>query len=176
MNKIWIIAFISVLFWSAKNGQVNLSKSTVKKMDKTLEELWPEQPVSREAVMQGSKQLSFKLAENTLFRVLKDKQPVAYMYLAQAPSKTSYFDYLVVFDSKLAILKVKVLVYREEYGGEIGSKRWLKQFEGKTDPKTIRFGDDVQGISGATISARSLTTDVQKTIRQIVELKQKGVI
>lgn len=83
---------------------------------------------------------------------------------------------MVVFKPDLSILKVKVLVYREEYGGEIGSKRWLKQFIGKKDPNKVKFGSDVQNISGATISARNLTYDVQNTMKQIIELKSKGII
>ena len=98
------------------------------------------------------------------------------MYLSEAKSKISNFDYMVIFKEDLSILKVKVLVYREEYGGEIGSNRWLKQFIGKSNPEKMQFGHDIQNISGATISARNITHDVKKTTLEIIELKKKGMI
>ena len=56
---------------------------------------------------------------------------LGYAFIDKAPSKTDEFDYLVLFDENLIIKKAKVLMYREDYGGEIGSRRWLKQFIGK---------------------------------------------
>jgi len=40
----------------------------------------------------------------------------------------------------------------------------------------MKFGHDIQNISGATLSARSLTEDVKKVVSKIQELKQKEVI
>jgi Na+-transporting NADH:ubiquinone oxidoreductase subunit NqrC len=54
------------------------------------------------------------------------------------------------------------LIYRENYGGEIGSKRWLKQFIGMTEPKNY-----VDGISGATISVNSMKYSINKLIKSL---------
>jgi hypothetical protein len=53
---------------------------------------------------------------------------LGYAYVSKAPSKTDQFDYLVLLDTELVVKKAKVLIYREDYGGEIGSKRWLRKF------------------------------------------------
>ncbi|MBL4594394.1 MAG: FMN-binding protein [Flavobacteriales bacterium] len=148
-------------------------------MDKTLAKLWPEQVITKKPINLDSetqKKLSFTLEKNSFYSVLKNAKPEAYMILSKGTGKMNFFDYMIVFKKDLSILKIRVLVYREEYGGEIGSGRWLKQFIGKSDPNKIKFGDDIQNISGATISARSLTEDVKKVMRQIIELKKKGVI
>ena len=58
---------------------------------------------------------------------------------------------MVILNKDLSIKKVDILVYREAYGGEICSKVFLKQFYGKTSQSKIKIGDDIQGISGATI-------------------------
>jgi len=34
---------------------------------------------------------------------------------------------------------VKVLVYREDHGGEVASKRWLKQFSGKSKTDNLLY-------------------------------------
>ncbi len=174
MKKIGFIVVLSVVFFS-----FDLPKGAIKKMDKTLASLWPEQTITKTPInlsQNNQNKLSFKLNNNSLYKVINNSKSGAYMYLSKSKSKISHFDYMVVFKPDLSILKVRVLVYREEYGGEIGSKRWLKQFVGKSEPSEMKFGDDIQNISGATISARSLTEDVRKLAKQIKELKQKGII
>ena len=70
-----------------------------------------------------------------------------------------YFDYIILFDNDLSILKIAVVDYPGDYGYEITSKGWLKQFNGYKGAK-MRYGKEVDAISGATISANSLTKDV----------------
>lgn len=74
---------------------------------------------------------------------------IGYMCLEQAPSKHDVFEFLVIYTPNLKINKVQILVYREDYGFEIKSKRWLQQFSSQS-PK------EVQAISGATISVGAL--------------------
>lgn len=174
MRKILVIIFIGLTFLS-----FDLPKSTLKKIDKTIASLWPEQIVSKNAINIGAEKkakLSFKLDDNLLYKITNNNKPEAYLFLSKAKSKISHFDYMIIYNMDLTIKNVKMLIYREEYGGEIGSKRWLKQFIGKSNPAKMKFGHDIQNISGATISARSMTNDVKKVTKQIKELKEKGLI
>jgi len=84
------------------------------------------------------------------------------VYIGYSPSKFDDFDYMVLFDSTKKVKLVRVLVYRENYGGEIGSKRWLKQFIGMTEPKNY-----VDAISGATISVNSMKYSINKLIKSL---------
>lgn len=175
-NVVFIIGVFLVI--TTESFRIDLSKGSIKKIDKTIESLWPEQGVSKQQLLFTNSQLeklSYK-PSNNFFKIIKGENTIAYACVSNAKSKIMTFDYLVVFDSNLSILKVKMLAYREEYGGEIGSKRWLKQFIGKSDPEKLKFGHDIQGISGATISARNMTNDVKKVIERIIELKKVGVI
>ena len=54
-----------------------------------------------------------------------------YAFIWTAPIKTDSFKYFELLDKDLVIGKAKVLVYREDYGGEIVSKLWLSQFISK---------------------------------------------
>ena len=67
---------------------------------------------------------------NRLLSVYSNNDIIGYAYIGTAPSQTKYFDYLVLFDKEIVIKSIKILIYREDYGSEIGSKRWLKQFIG----------------------------------------------
>ena len=84
------------------------------------------------------------------------------VYIGYSPSKFDDFDYMVLFDSTNKVMLVSVLIYRENYGGEIGSKRWLKQFIGMTEPKNY-----VDAISGATISVNSMKYSINKLIKSL---------
>jgi Na+-translocating ferredoxin:NAD+ oxidoreductase RnfG subunit len=101
-----------------------------------------------------------KIGNDHLFKIESKSKLIGYAYIDKAPSKTDEFDYLILLDTNLIITKTKVLIYRESYGGEIGSKRWLKQFIGKTSTDTLKYEKDIIAISGATISAFSMTKAV----------------
>ena len=73
-------------------------------------------------------------------------------------------------------MKSKVLIYREEYGGEIGSKRWLKQFNGKSGESEIKFPQDITPISGATISVRSMTNAINDVLQSIRTLQENKIL
>lgn len=88
---------------------------------------------------------------------------VRYAIFTQAKGRYDLFDYLVITDEKFAIKKVNVVKYRSEHGGEIGSKKWLEQFENYSGGK-LEYAEEISVLSGATISAMSLTRDIPKVI------------
>ncbi len=101
---------------------------------------------------------------------------MGYAFVDQAPSKTAEFDYLVIFDKELKVITSRVLVYREEYGGEIGSNRWLRQFEGKKGGDRVSPKTNIDAISGATISVRSMTRSMDNLLQTIGKLQERRVL
>ena len=101
------------------------------------------------------------------YKIIDSNQLLGYAFIGTAPSKTDTFEYLVVFDSSLVIQKVNVLVYREDYGGEIGSNRWLRQFVGKARSTDLAVGKNIAAISGATISVYSMTNAVNQLLNEM---------
>ncbi len=84
---------------------------------------------------------------------------------------------MILFDTNFIITKSKVLVYREEYGGAIGSKRWLKQFNGHSATSSeLIYGKTIVPISGATISVRSMTKAMNNLLKSIGILQELKVI
>ena len=67
-------------------------------------------------------------------------------------------------------------MYREDYGGEIGSKRWLKQFNGKGKNDNIEYEKDIIAISGATLSAKSMTVAMNNLLKTITILHNNKAI
>ena len=101
------------------------------------------------------------------YKIIDSNQLLGYAFIGTAPSKTDTFEYLVVFDLSLVIKKVNVLVYREDYGGEIGSNRWLRQFVGKARSTDLAVGKNIAAISGATISVYSMTNAVNQLLNEM---------
>jgi Na+-translocating ferredoxin:NAD+ oxidoreductase RnfG subunit len=79
------------------------------------------------------------------------------------------FSFFVLYDSNLKLQMMKILEYGPEYGYEITSKRWLRQFKNSKDCN-ISYGKDVDAISGATISARSLIDNVNDVCEILYEI------
>jgi len=52
---------------------------------------------------------------------------------------------------------VRVLVYRESHGGEVRYKAFLKQYKGVMLKEGDFLNHAIDGISGATLSVRSMT-------------------
>ncbi|MEP4790114.1 MAG: FMN-binding protein [Gilvibacter sp.] len=117
-----------------------------------------------------------ELGSENLFKVIQNEKLIGYVYLGQAPSMKNIFDYVVLFNRDLSIKKSKVLIYREDYGRQIGSQRWLKQFIGMRVNKAIRYGEDVDAIAGATISAKSMTKAVNDVLQSIAVLQSEGFL
>ena len=105
--------------------------------------------------------------DDTFYTIKKDNAIVGYLAVTDAPSKFHTFDYYILFDNKAEILKVEILHYRENWGAEICSPKWLKQFIGIDTENSQAYNNGVDGISGATLSVKSLKYDLLKTCKAL---------
>ncbi|MGM0376905.1 MAG: FMN-binding protein [Bacteroidota bacterium] len=76
--------------------------------------------------------------------------------LAKAKGRQDYFDFLVLYDNNKEVIHLEILQYRSSHGYQIDSKRWLSNFKGLSVRDTIEKGQQVDGISGATMSVEGL--------------------
>jgi len=87
--------------------------------------------------------------------------------------RQEYFDYLILYSKDLNIKKVKILSYNATYGQEICSKLWLKRFTKNNIQKKLKANEDINIISGATISSNALIKDINKvnaTLSKLLKL------
>lgn len=116
-----------------------------------------------------------ELGGDNLFKIVGNGSTLGYAYLGEAPSMKNIFDYVVLFNPDLSIKKSKILIYREDHGRQVGSQRWLKQFIGRKSGESLTYGEDVDGISGATISAKSMTLAVSNILESMQVLQDNKV-
>ena len=63
-----------------------------------------------------------------------------------------------------------------DHGRQVGSQRWLKQFIGRKSGEKLVYGEDIDGISGATVSAKSMTLAVSNVLESIKVLQDHNIL
>lgn len=171
--------FIIVFLITTQLFAVQLPKRILKKVHKELVNAFEKSDlklVSVKIPTEVNIQLVKKIGASNLFQIVNNTEVIGFAYIDKAPSKTDQFDYLILLDKELIILKTKILMYREDYGGEIGSKRWLRQFIGKSSTDQLKYKKDIMAISGATISANSMTIAVNTFLKNVTILKENKIL
>lgn len=97
-------------------------------------------------------------------RIIDGEDVVGYVYFAKELGKMDYMDFAVGLTAEGKVQEVIMLIYRESIGGEVKSKRFMKQFRKKSFKNKIRINYDFQGISGATMSSRAIGRGVKKAV------------
>ena len=76
--------------------------------------------------------------------------------------KYDWIDYAAGFDARGATVGVEIMAYRESHGTQVKQSAWRQQFQGRQGPQSMRFGDDIRNISGATLSCQHVTEGMQR--------------
>lgn len=69
---------------------------------------------------------------------------------------------------------VAVMAYREPYGGEVRSSRFLKQYRDKSPGAPLRGGRDIVNVAGATLSVAAASRAVHKAQALAAALDRGG--
>ncbi len=94
-------------------------------------------------------------------KVYRDQKASGFVVSAKGKGRHDYFNYLIYYNEDREVMLVRVTSYYSDHGGEIASKRWLQQFVGY-DGGELDYGDEVQAISGATLSAGSIVIGIRE--------------
>jgi Na+-translocating ferredoxin:NAD+ oxidoreductase RnfG subunit len=98
---------------------------------------------------------------------------LGYAVIDDVKGKDQLITYLLIVTPAFAVRAVEILTYRESYGGEVQNSAWLKQFINKEPTDELRPGKEIRNITGATISARSVTLGVRKVLGLLHILKER---
>jgi len=174
VSKLFLILLLIVELPSTSGWMGKLDKKIHKEIQKTFESaLYTLEPIEIPEKLNSELPAAMKRG----FRKIRSSEALlGYVFVGFAPSKTAKYDYLVLFDSNARVVHAKVLVYREEYGGEIGSKRWLRQFNGMDGNDRVGLDTNIDAISGATISVRSMTIAMDNLLQSVGMLQKKGLL
>ncbi len=107
------------------------------------------------------------------WQVFENDSLVAIAMLDNVYGKSMPITFLTVFDQSGEIISVRIIKYRESIGGEVESTYWLEQFVGKKTDNEFKVGQEIDAISGATISVHAITNGVKKLTLIFPYIQQK---
>jgi electron transport complex protein RnfG len=110
-----------------------------------------------------------------------DKKPVGYIASTAGKGYSSFIQMLVSIDTALKVKEIKILHPGETpgLGDQVEEKSFLGQFTGKTLDKIVlvktETKENIQAISGATISSRAVTNGVKDAVQTLVDKYGSGI-
>ncbi|WP_310447234.1 FMN-binding protein [Thiobacillus sp.] len=102
--------------------------------------------------------------EQPVWQVIADGKPAGWFVLDEVYGKHEFITYAVALDATGAVRGVEVLDYRETHGGQIVNPKWRAQFDGKRYGAALKLDDDIQNISGATLSCKHISEGVRRVL------------
>ena len=88
----------------------------------------------------------------------------SWLIIDEVLGKHEMITYAVAMKPTGEIMGVEIMEYVESYGYEIQDHRWRQQFIGKTRNDPVKLNQDIQNISGATLSAKHVTDGVKRVL------------
>jgi thiamine biosynthesis lipoprotein ApbE/Na+-translocating ferredoxin:NAD+ oxidoreductase RnfG subunit len=89
---------------------------------------------------------------------------ISYAFPIEVIGKVRPITLLIGIHPDGSINAIEVLIYRESQGSEVRYHLFLSQFKGKKKEDALRLGNDIQSISGATLSSRGVTYATRKAL------------
>ncbi len=122
------------------------------------------------AAVQG--RLGYKPAksEYVVFIATTGERVDGYAIIDEELGQHEQITFAVKLSPKGVVERQEVMVYRESYGEEITDSRFRRQFVGKTSKDEVRAGVDIDVVTGATISSRSMAIGVRRALVLLDEL------
>jgi len=115
------------------------------------------------------------------YEATASKKPVAYIASTAGKGYSSFIQMLVSLDPAMKISDVKVLSMNETpgLGDQVLEKSFLDQFKGKSLSQIVLIKgetkENIQAISGATISSRGVTNGIKDAVQTLVDKYGAGV-
>lgn len=118
------------------------------------------------------KSLSGERVRTANVRAWKSKNG-SWVFIDRVLGKHEYITFALGIDSQGKVKGVEILEYRESYGHEVRSEKWRAQFVDKDASSTLRLDQDINNISGATLSSDHLTAGVRRILRTHAVIKSR---
>jgi electron transport complex protein RnfG len=116
------------------------------------------------------------------FAATTDKRPVAYIASTAGKGYSSYIQMLVSIDTGFQVKEIKILHHGETpgLGDQVEETSFLGQFAGKNLNQIVlvktETSENIQAISGATISSRAVTNGVKDAVLTLVDKYGSGIM
>ncbi len=137
-----------------------------KKIIKIAEKSWDERPLNIEQIALIDE--FGQAIEGYYYKVSSQGNLIGWM--AGRRILDNYLNYFPVFllDANFTVTKAAIVEMNTIRGAEISSRSWLKQFIGFSGEQ-IRYGKEINAVTGATLSGLSMVREVQEIRTNIMK-------
>jgi hypothetical protein len=109
-----------------------------------------------------------------VFTATRGTTPLGQALVVEEIGKHRPITFVVGLRPDRSVNDVAVMDYREAYGGEVRSTRFLRQYRGKGPGDALRPGDEIRSIAGATLSVEAASRAVRKAQALSAALDEPG--
>lgn len=89
---------------------------------------------------------------------------LGWMVVDEVIGKHEFITYAVALLPDGSVKGIDIMDYRETHGGQVRNEKWRAQFSGKKFGDTIKLNEDIQNISGATLSCKNISNGVKRIL------------
>jgi len=99
-----------------------------------------------------------------VWRALAGGKQIGWFIVDEVIGKHEFITYALTLDMSGAILGVEIMDYRETHGHEVRNAKWRAQFKGKRAGEAFELDEDIQNISGATLSCKHIADGAKRLV------------
>lgn len=107
---------------------------------------------------------------------MKGDSPLGFVVVDEVVGKFELITYAVGIGLDGTVKQIEILSYRESHGHEVRLPAWRRQFVGKRAGPSLRVGDDIANISGATLSCTHVTDGVRRLLTVLDAARRSGAV
>ncbi len=100
--------------------------------------------------------------EYVIYVAKHGSEVVGYAVFDEERGEHENIDFATFFDPQGVIVRSEIVAYREAYGSEIRREAFRNQFLGRSAKSGFKVGQDIDAISGATLSSESMSRALQR--------------
>jgi hypothetical protein len=173
MSKILLLFLIQMVLMVESAPGLSYPERTIKKALKTTGKILAREDIKTESLVLNAGSSSYS-RNDTVFRLYgSSSDPLGYLIITAARGRFDLMDLMVLYGPDLEVIEVRILIYRSDYGSQVTSKSWLRQFSELPAGEEPVYGENIDALSGATFSASSVTSTLNRLNRQMAELVKK---
>jgi len=123
-------------------------------------------PALRDSMRQslGKVEPSIWEDEYVAFKATHGETLLGYALIVEEIGKHRPITFVVAVRPDGTVNDVAVMTYREAYGGEVKSRRFLNQYRSKSVHDPLQAPNDIKNIAGATLSVDAASRAVKKAM------------
>ncbi len=165
----FFVTLLFVLFPCASTAEIYLTQDQALDiiLESDTEHIYDPKPVSAEvAQMLRERKLETSQPQKTahFFVGKRNGLVTGYALIDNEIGKHLPITYIVGISPAGKVTRVEMMVFREIRGWEPRERRFMKQFEEKSKDDTLKVGDSIRNVTGATLSARAITKGVSRAL------------